>query len=261
MNSSKLRDNSNWQRWAVVAGLGIFAVGSLSQGVLASGPVPGESAASMSTRKPTIVAIPSPVPSYMDRGTTMVPLKPVLDFLGIQSDPVMNGVSLTQVEIATAKTLVVTIHFGETQAKVNDGSSSRMIPLSRPAEARLSNGFVPLRFFADVFGVSTSFRVPDNAIVLRTPEKIGILTPANPAEYTGRNAATVTITNRIGKALSLQLNGPQRICIELGHGQSLTRKMPPGVYTYTAGVSGLKPRYGTRRFHAAKRASWSWGRR
>ena len=73
--------------------------------------------------------------------------------------------------------------------------------------------------------------------------------------------AQLTIVNRTGRALSLRLNGPQKLAIELGRSQSITRSIRPGVYYYKAAAVGLKTHGGVRRLLAGHKATWSWGRR
>jgi hypothetical protein len=207
-----------------------------------------------------VVAIPSPVPSYMDRGTTMVPLRPITEFLGIELSTPDGKIVLTRVDIANGTTRIITINAGGHNGMIQEGERSRNIGLIKPAETRLGNIFVPLRFITEALDVPTSFRVPDNAVVFRSSDKFGILTPTLPPEYKGRSAAIVTLTNHIGRAMSLRLSGPQNVSLELGQGQRLTRRFVPGVYSYQAAVANLSPRSGTRLLHAGRRISWTWGR-
>jgi hypothetical protein len=219
-----------------------------------------ESSATSSATANPLVLIPSPVPSYIDRGVTMVPLRPIADFLGISISVHSGIITLSQYIAGSEKPTMATLRLNARAAQIaNDGKLSTMT-LRLPAEARLGNTFVPLRFMADVFHAEASFRVPDNAIVLRTASKIGVLTPNMPPEYKGNNAATLTLVNRIGKPLSLRLNGPQKIALELGRGQKITRRVAPGVYYYKAVCAGMGPRSGARRLSSGGRVNWIWGR-
>lgn len=223
-------------------------------------PPAGTAAEPVTAQANPLVLIPSPVPSYIDRGVTMVPLRPIADFLGISISVHSGIITLLQHIAGSEKPTMATLRLNARAAQIaSDGKLSTMT-LRLPAEARLGNTFVPLRFMADVFHAEASFRVPDNAIVLRTANKIGVLTPNMPPEYKGNNAATLTLVNRIGKPLSLRLNGPQKIALELGRGQKITRRVAPGVYYYKAVCAGMGPRSGARRLSSGGRVNWIWGR-
>lgn len=206
-----------------------------------------------------VVAIKSQVPSYLDRGVTMVPLRPVADYLNIAVSLHDGVLTLTQRK-PSGIPLVATVRLNGRTAQLVSDTGTRTYRMPLPPEARIGNTFVPLRFLMDALNVSAGFRVPDNAIVLQTPESVGILTPSNPPEYQHKSAATVTITNNIGRALSLRLNGPQKISLELGRGQGFTRKVAPGVYYYRAVCAGMRPRTGARRLHAGGKVAWAWGK-
>jgi hypothetical protein len=193
----------------------------------------------------------------------MVPLKPLADFLGV-SVLSHDGVLTLSQRLGDATSTVfrtATLRQGGRSAQIIEAGKTSTVALALPAETRLGNTFVPLRFIALTFGAQPSFRVPDNAIVLRTAEKIGVLVPQTPSEWTNKSAATLTLTNRIGRPLSLRLNGPQKLSIELGRGQSITRRVAPGIYYYQAACSGMKVRSGARRLFAGRRVSWTWGHR
>jgi hypothetical protein len=207
-----------------------------------------------------VFPIHSPVPSYIDRGVTMVPLRPVADFLRVTIS-VHNGlIALRQHNVGSDQPTTAMLRLNGRAVQIARNGKLSAITLRLPAESRLGNTFVPLRFMADVFQAKASFRVPDNAIVLRTAEKIGVLTPNQPPEFQGHSAAILTLVNHIGKPMSLRLNGPQKIALELGRGQKITRRVAPGVYYYKAVCAGMRPRSGARRLGAGRHVNWTWGR-
>lgn len=210
----------------------------------------------------TAETILSPVPYYIDRGVTMAPVRPLCEFLGIEMRMLDRVLTLTQARGDDAsKNRVMTMRIGGHNAQITENGESRTVALSLPAETRLGNTFLPVRFMKDAFSVMIGFRARDNALVIRNATKTGVLSPPLLTEYTGSNASIITITNRVGRALSLRLNGPQKIVLELGKNQSLTRRVRPGVYYYKGGSAGMKPRSGARRLPGGRRSTWSWGTR
>ena len=225
-------------------------------------PVSGSRNSTNNNSTTTAISISSPVPYYIDRGVTMAPMKPLCDFLGIEVRMLDGVLTLTQARGNDAsKNRVMTLRIGGHSAQITENGASRTVALSLPAETRLGNTFLPVRFMKDAFSVMIGFRARDNALVVRNAEKTGVLVAPITAEYNGSNASTITITNRVGRALSLRLTGPQTIVLELGKNQSLTRRVRPGVYYYKGGSAGMKPRAGARRLIGGRRATWSWGRK
>jgi hypothetical protein len=209
-----------------------------------------------------VVAIASPVPYYIDRGTTMVPIRPLCEFLGVKIGAADGILSFTQaLPDAPDRFRVITLRVGGHSAQLSERGETRKIALQLPAETRLGNTFLPLRFVRDAFEATIGFRKRDNALVIEEGGKRGVLTPPTFTDYKGANASTLTIVNHVGRALSLRLGGPQSLVLELGKGQSVTRKLKPGVYYYKADSTGMKPRSGARRMVGKQRSTWSWGRR
>jgi hypothetical protein len=209
-----------------------------------------------------VLAIASPVPYYIDRGTTMVPIRPLCEFLGVKIGAADGILSFTQeLPEAPGRFRVITLRVGGHSAQISERGETRKIALQLPAETRLGNTFLPLRFVRDAFEAIIGFRKRDNALVIEKGHKRGVLTPPTFTDYKGANASTVTIVNHVGRALSLRLGGPQSLVLELGKGQSVTRKLKPGVYYYKADSTGMKPRSGARRMVGKRRSTWSWGRR
>jgi len=228
----------------------------------ASGETSSGGVSSSQAAASAVVTIASPVPYYIDRGVTMAPMRPLCDFLGIEVRMLDGVLSLTQQRGADASTIrLMTLRIGGHSAQLTENGATRTVALSLPAETRLGNTFLPVRFMKDAFSVMIGFRARDNALVIRDSRRTGVLSAPVTAEYRGSNAATITITNRVGRALSLRLSGPQSIVLELGKNQSLTRRVRPGLYYYKGGSAGMKPRAGARRLPGGRRSTWSWGRR
>ncbi len=227
-------------------------------GVSGSGSASGGSSNSTATA----FLIPSPVPYYIDRGVTMAPVRPLCDFLGIELRMLDRVLTLTQARGEDAsKNRVMTMRIGGHNAQITENGESRTVALSLPAETRLGNTFLPVRFMKDAFSVMIGFRARDNSLVIRNSSKTGVLSAPVTAEYNGSNASIITITNRVGRALSLRLNGPQSLVLEMGKNQSLTRRVRPGLYYYKGGSAGMTPRAGGRRLVGGRRATWTWGRK
>ena len=230
-------------------------------------PAPSDGGASGGSPSPSaavsnLVTIPSPVPYYIDRGVTMAPMRPLCDFMGVEVQMLDGVLSMTQQRGADASSnRTLTLRIGGHRAQLSERGTTRAVALSLPAETRLGNTFLPVRFIKDCFSVMIGFRARDNALVIRDQRHTGVLAPPVTVEYRGSNASVITITNRVGRALSLRLTGPQYIVLELGRNQSLTRRVRPGVYYYKGGSAGMKARSGSRRLVAGRRATWSWGRR
>jgi hypothetical protein len=238
------------------------STGAPSTGVVTELPPPPNATQNADVAMGHVTAISSPVPYYIDRGTTMVPIRPLCEFLGVKIGTADGVLSFTQeLPDEPERFRVVTLRVGGRSAQLSERGTTRKIALQLPAETRLGNTFLPLRFVRDAFDATIGFRKRDNALVIEDGNKRGVLTPPSFKDYKGANASTLTIVNRVGRALSLRLGGPQSLVLELGKGQSVTRKLKPGVYYYKADSTGMKPRSGARRMVGRQRSTWSWGRR
>ena len=202
------------------------------------------------------------VPPYTDRAIAMAPLKPLCEFLGAKPQYSDGIVTLSKTFLQNPPGLrTITVRTGGTVAQIQDGNGQRAVRLPLPVEVRLGAIFVPLRFTVEALGGEVE-RIPEGEVtIIREADRVGVLTPIAQEGYRGRDAATVTITNRVGRALSLRLAGPQRLAIELGRNSTITRKVRPGVYAYQAASTGMKTRSGVRRLIAGRKATWAWGRR
>lgn len=194
----------------------------------------------------------SAVPLYIDRGVTMVPLRPLCAFAGARLS-LQNGL----VEIRQASRLVQ-VRISSRQAQIVNVSRRKM-SLSLPLEARLQSLFAPLRFAVEVLNLRARV-LADGDVALQTTDGREAVLHAPQPRYQGRDAARVTIHNGIGRALSLHLTGPQRVAIELGQGATLHCSLKPGVYYFRAGATGMHVVTGARRLLSGRSAAWSWGR-
>lgn len=210
---------------------------------------------------PPVVTVAAPrqlfsaVPLYVDRGVTMVPLRPLCDFAGAKLS-LQNG--LVSIRTPSTPSTLVQVRIGSREAQVV-GVSKRKMPLSLPLEARLQSLFAPLRFAVEALNLQARL-LAGGDVALQTADGREAVLHAPQPRYSGRDAARVTIHNGIGRALSLHLTGPQRVAIELGKGATLRCSLKPGVYYFRAGATGMRVVTGARRLLSGRSAAWSWGR-
>lgn len=195
----------------------------------------------------------SAVPLYVDRGVTMVPLRPLCEFSNARLRLQNNSVS-----IQTANTRA-NVLIGKREAQVETGTAKRKMPLSLPLEARLQSLFAPLRFAVEVLNLRARLLANGDVALQGADGRQAVLHAPQP-RYQGGDAARVTIHNGIGRALSLHLTGPQRVALELGQGATLRCSLKPGVYYFRAGATGMRVVTGARRLPSGRSATWSWGR-
>jgi len=212
--------------------------------------------------KSPYIAIPSAIPSYVDVGVTMVPMRPLADFLGVTTtyhDSIITLSSSGTTAGGASTPRTITLRNGGNSAQVQQGTERKTIKLPKAAEERLGTVFLPLRFFADVFGAEI-LPTKGAAILIKQGDRTGeFQSPV--VSYSGGDAARVTIVNYVGRAISLRLTGPQNFNIELGHWQSVQRTLKPGIYYFRAASRGMKTVTGQRRLMAGRKATWSWGRK
>lgn len=211
---------------------------------------------------PTITRIASTVSTYIERGVVMVPLRPLAQFLRLRVRNVL-GVTIVEKVAADGATPAIRLMFrsGSTKAQIERNGVTCGINLPIPTQTRLGNTFVPARATSAVFGATAQSVPKEKAILLNFERRSGLFSSIASNGYRGADAARVVIENKVGKALSLHLSGPQNVCIELGSRERITRNLRPGVYTFQAASSGMKTRFGVRRFEARQRAVWNWGRK
>ena len=197
---------------------------------------------------------------YVDEGIAMVPARQVCDFL--KAKITFHDGLLTIVKTFGEPNIArsISMRMGGKSAQVWDGGASRTVDFPRPAEKRLNVVFVPAKFLVEILGgelvVDKDF-VPQS---IKDGTRQGVFASNYAEPYNGGDAARVTIVNRIGRALSLRLTGPQKRRIEIGRNDKITLAIKPGLYYYQAGSAGLQVVNGSRRLLAGLKTNWAWGR-
>jgi len=219
---------------------------------------------SAETNASAVISIKSVIPGYVDQGVTMVPMRPLCDFLGAKiayHDSIITvSRDAAPLNSQNRKPSFITLRAGGETAQMQDGNGLKTVRLPLPADERLGTTFLPARFFAEAFDAEITMGA-GQTIIIKSGDRTGVLQTNTTAQYQGRDAARVTIVNHVGRALSIRLTGPQNIAIELGRKQSVSHLLRPGVYYYRAASTGMKTVKGARRLMAGRKAPWSWGRR
>ena len=209
---------------------------------------------------PPTTRIASDVPTYIENGVVMAPIKSLSRFLDVGVRNVFGIITVERASRAGGGKLSLYLRDGATKAQIEDGASTRTLTLPSAVQTRLGNTFVPARAFVSIFGATSQSVPEEKGILVRYEGRSGRIGNVVKSGYRGSDAARVTIANNVGRALSLYLRGPQNIRVELGPRERITQSLRPGEYTFQAASNGMKLRNGKRRFHHAQRANWSWGR-
>lgn len=207
----------------------------------------------------TVTRIDSGVPSYVERGVVMVPLRPLAQFLGLEIRNLLGVIALerpAQDKAVPATRLM--LRNGSVRAQIG---TSRVLALPLAVQTRLGNTFVPARAVAAAFGAISQAVPEEKGILIMAQGRAGLFGSNAQAGYRGEDAARVVVENNVGRALSLHLSGAQNVAIELGPRERITRALRPGVYQFRAASIGMKTSRGVRRFSARQRAIWNWGRK
>lgn len=197
---------------------------------------------------------------YVDQGTSMVPARQVCDFL--QAKLTFNDglLSIVKTFSEPALTRTIAMRMGGKSAQIWDGGVSRFVNLPHACEARLGTVFVPAKFLVEMLGgeiVTDKQFVPQS---INEGNRQGVFSSNYDAPYNGADAARVTIVNRVGRALSLRLTGPQKRRIEIGRNGKISLQLKPGMYYYQAGSAGLQTINSSRRLLAGRQTTWAWGK-
>jgi hypothetical protein len=209
---------------------------------------------------PPLRTIVSDAPYYIDAGVTMAPLRPVAEFMGAKvqfSDGILTVSKTT--DFGPSHSVICRV--GGRSAQIREGADLRTVALPLPVENRLGVVFVPLRFLVEsLAGKVQPVLGADAGVLILSDDLKGVLRTTAQEGYRGADAARITFSNRVGRAISIRLSGPQSLAVELGRGQTITRSVRPGVYYYKAASTGMRPRQGARRLSSGQNATWSWGR-
>lgn len=155
-----------------------------STGVVTQLPPPPTTTQDANGTMGQLTLIDSPAPYYIDRGTTMVPIRPLCDFLGVKIGAADGILSFTQVlPDSEDRFRVITLRVGGRSAQLSERGEIRKIALQLPAETRLGNTFLPLRFVRDAFGATIGFA----NVTMRWLSK-----KATSGEYSRRRPSAIT---------------------------------------------------------------------
>ena len=190
------------------------------------------------------------VPSYSDHGIVMAPLRPVCQFLGLSLDYTGGVVTLQSKQTPGCS---MSFRVGGPTAQIVNAAQKKSARFPRPAEERLGNMFVPLKFTVAAFGADA-----DGTTILAGNRRGALNFQAAPPPPDNA-AASLSVFNYTHRALSLHLDGPQKIILELGSGESVLLKVRPGRYNYWAESMGSPVHSGTRSFSIDPKSTWIWG--
>lgn len=226
-------------------------------------------------------AIAGKTPYYVDKGVTMIPIRPICDFLGLQTEYKSGVISISgtllpqtadaaehagnsgddKTENAVPATNPIFVNFRDRSriAQVIQGIKNRTITLPLAPETRLGVTFVPLRFVADAFGAKVSYNAKRSIITVQNGDQIGYLRQPDQCGANVKKTVRLTVVNRVGRAFTLQLKGPCNFRIELGRFQKVLFKLPAGLYQYTAVSEGAYPRQGKRWLRSNAQVNWTFG--
>lgn len=222
-------------------------------------------------------AIAGKTPYYVDKSVTMIPIRPICDFLGLQTEYKSGVISISgtlpqqtaddagnsdaKTENAGPVTNPIFVNFRDRSriAQIIQGTQNRTITLPLAPETRLGVTFVPLRFVADAFGAKVSYNAKKSIITVQNGDEIGYLRQPDQCGANVKKTVRLTVVNRVGRAFTLQLKGPCNFRIELGRFQKVLFKLPAGLYQYTAMSEGAYPRHGKRWLRSNAQVNWTFG--
>jgi|GEM_PF-2355458 len=238
-------------------------------------------AARENLEKLQVVAISGKVPYYVDNGTAMVPIRPICEFLGLETTYRSGIVSITGILQSSSKTLAadesddsdeekagkapqgnpifVNFRVGNKVAQIIEGVHNRTFNLDAVPEMRLGVTFVPLRFVASAFDSKVTYNAKNALITVQKGNRIGYLRQPDQCSANVKKTVKLTVANRVGRAFTLQLKGPCSFRIELGRLQKVTVKLPAGLYEYTAVSRGVYPKRGKRWLRSGAQVNWTFG--
>ena len=197
---------------------------------------------------------------YIENGVAMAPARPVCDFLRAKlsvADGLLTiGKNFDEPNIART----VSMRIGGKSAQVWDGGVSRNVVLPKATESRLGTVFVPAKFLVEILGGELLAEQKSKSMSVRDGARVGTFSSNYDGPYRGTDAAYVTISNRVGRALSLRLSGPQKLRFEVANNSKISVQMKPGLYYYQAGCAGMQTIKSARRLLAGRRTTWAWGK-
>jgi formylglycine-generating enzyme len=138
--------------------------------------------------------IKTDAPAYQSKGTTMVPMRAIFEWLGAE----VSFDSATGLITAKRGEQVVSLKPGDRTATVNGESKT----MSAPAETRQGRTFVPLRFVAEAFGADVGWDASTGTVTVKDGVNSGTLLVAPvsraPSVKSGAKAGDVRINPKDG---------------------------------------------------------------
>lgn len=197
---------------------------------------------------------------YVESGVAIAPARQVCEFLRAKLSVHDGLLTIVKTFDEPAVTRTISMRIGGKSAQVWDGDTSRTVSLPKTTESRLGTVFVPAKFLIEILGGELVTDKTFKPLSIKENQRTGIFISNNDAPYTRGDAARVTISNRVGRALSLRLSGPQKLRIEIGNNEKISLRVKPGLYYYQAGCSGMQTIKSARRLLAGRQTTWAWGK-
>jgi hypothetical protein len=217
-------------------------------------------------------------PYYVDKGVTMIPIRPICDFFGLEityrsglisisgtlpppAAPIADEPSEDDKPETAPPALPIFVNFrdGSRVAQIIEGVHNRTSTLDLAPETRLGVTFVPLRFLSVAFNAKVAFNAGTGLITVQSGNRLGYLRQPTQCDENVAKTVNLTVANRVGRAFTLQLKGPCNFRIELGRYQKVAVKLPAGLYEYTAVSKGVYPRHGKRWLRKGATVNWTFG--
>jgi hypothetical protein len=223
-------------------------------------------------------------PYYVDKGVTMIPIRPICDFLGLDISYRSGLISISgtlpapvapladqpqksdedssktdENSVLSSSPIFVNFRDGSRVAQIIAGTHNRTSTLDLAPETRLGVTFVPLRFLSVAFNAKVAFNAGTGLITVQSGDRLGYLRQPDQCGENVKKTVQLTVANRVGRAFTLQLKGPCNFRIELGRLQKVVVKLPAGLYEYTAVSKGVYPRHGKRWLRKGATVNWTFG--
>ena len=116
--------------------------------------------------------IQTDAPAYQSKGTVMVPMRAIFEWLGA----VVSFDSATGWITATRGEQVVSLKPGDRTATVNGEKKT----MSTPAEGKAGRTFVPVRFVAEAFGAAVAWDQQTNVVSVEDGDRRGTIHVGRP---------------------------------------------------------------------------------
>ncbi len=111
--------------------------------------------------------IPTDAPAYQSKGTVMVPMRAIFEWLGAE----VSFDSATGWMTAKRGQQVVSLKPGDRTATINGEKKT----MSVPAASKAGRTFVPVRFVAEAFGAEVAWNQQTNAVSVEAGDRLGTI--------------------------------------------------------------------------------------